>query len=146
MSFRLGLCSSSRYKASVTASQQLPGVQRCCRRAQCYPWQEERIVGMETQAGPRRADAGTVCRQCDVDQTRVAIAEWVYRRSLEGWCSRRGERVVAVVCWSPLPRCGECLKAQGREEEAGTTGQGLRKPCSWVRRSSARNSVSVVLC
>lgn len=77
-------------RRSATESQQRPCVQRWCWRAKCYPWQEERTVEMEMQAGPRRADAGTVCRQYDVGQTRVAIAGQMYRRSLEGWCGRRG--------------------------------------------------------
>jgi hypothetical protein len=39
------------------------------------PGKEERILETEMQAGPRRQDAGTVCRQYVVDYALGAIPE-----------------------------------------------------------------------
>jgi hypothetical protein len=68
VSFRLRDRLSRSDEYALTAKQQCPGTEsRCCGAA--IPGQEEgqRILETELQAGPRRQDAGTVCRQYAVD-------------------------------------------------------------------------------
>jgi hypothetical protein len=125
------------------ARQQCPRIDRgrwWCRRALCYPWQgREYWRRRRRQAGPRRQDAGTVCRQYVVDEARGAIARRQYRRSRRAgapggksggggcgggrwWQSCLGTVRASLAC------CGEVSGTVRRQ------GAGQALSSSWLRR------------